>query len=73
MQLKGNKLAAVLGTDVIYQLFYLTAKMSQSIGFNLVFNEDSKMGVFHFCTFCILNVIVKKIKMQLFGGLVIII
>jgi hypothetical protein len=44
MQLKGNNLAAVLGADVIYQLFYLTAKMSQSIVFILVFNEDSKMG-----------------------------
>jgi hypothetical protein len=43
-QLKGNKLAAVLGTAEIYQPFYLEAKMSQYTVFNLVFNEDSKMG-----------------------------
>jgi hypothetical protein len=34
--------------------------MSQHIVFNLVFNKDSKMGVCHFCMFCILKVIVKK-------------
>jgi hypothetical protein len=40
LQLKGNKHAAVLVTAEIYQLFYSAAK----IVFNVVFNEDSKMG-----------------------------
>jgi hypothetical protein len=43
-QLKGNKPAPVNGTNEFCQLFCLSAKKCHNILFNLVFNEDSKMG-----------------------------
>jgi hypothetical protein len=43
--LKGNKLAACFETQLIFVSFFIwLQKMSQHIVFNLVFNEDSKMG-----------------------------
>jgi hypothetical protein len=53
MQLKGNKLTAVLGTAEICQLFYsVTKNVTIKIVFDLVLNENSRNGR-HICNFCI--------------------
>jgi len=57
----------------LVNFLFCSKKMSQHIVFNLVFNEDSKMGSAIFCTFCNLKVIEKNNrKIQLLWGLVII-
>ncbi len=43
MQLKSNKLAAVLGTAGSCQLFYFAAKNVKN-SILLIFNEDSRLG-----------------------------
>jgi hypothetical protein len=61
-QLKENKLAAVLGTCEICQLFKSAAK-DVTIVFKIAFHKDPKMGL-TICTFCILKVIMKNQKIQ---------
>ncbi len=61
MQLKGNKLAAVFRHSWILSTFFIyKLKITQSIAFNLVFNEDSKMGSAMFVPFVSLKLLWKK-------------
>ncbi len=56
--LKGNKHAAVFYDQPKFVNFFIQGQqMSQQFVFNLVFNEDSKMGSAIFGTICILKFI----------------
>jgi hypothetical protein len=65
MQLKGNKLAAVLGTAEVCKLFYSAEKMSQKIVFYLVFNKNSKMVYVIFVPFVSSKLLHKKQKNEI--------
>jgi hypothetical protein len=65
-KLKGNKLAAVLGTTDICQFFYLEAKNVKLKSNLSSFSRRFQNGVSFLCTICKSNIIVKKQKISTF-------